>query len=95
MSPLRRRRTGGLRETLHMKMIKGRVLIQFSHHAWQGTQQNPLNLQGTIMKPGEHEHMWPQRGERESVVQVEFLLLVRGASPGRVEKTRTPTTEWP
>lgn len=34
-------------------------------------------------------------GERESVVEVEFLLLARGASPGRVEKTQTPTTEWP
>ena len=84
-----------MRGSLHMKMIKGKILIQFSHQAWQATRLNPINLQGTIKRQGEHERLRPWRGERQTVVEAEFLRLTRGTSLGNVGKTLTPTTEWP
>lgn len=78
-----------MRGPLPMKMIKGKVLIQFSHQAWQATRLNPINLQGTIKRQGEHEHLWPWRGERQSVVEVEFLHLARGTSLGSGKNPNT------
>lgn len=65
-----------------MKMMKGKVLIQFSHPAWQATRRNPINLQGTMKRQGEHEHLRPWRRDRQSVVEAEFLHLARGTSLG-------------
>ena len=41
-----------MKGALHMKTIKGRVLIQFAHHVWQGTQQNPLSSTGDYNETG-------------------------------------------
>lgn len=84
-----------MRGSLYMK-IKGKTLIQFSHQAWQGTWLNPINRQGTIKRQGEHEHLWPWRGERRSMAEAgEFPCLGKGTSQGSTEKTLTPITGWP
>lgn len=40
------------------------------------------NLQGTMKRQGEHEHLRPWRRDRQSVVEAEFLHLARGTSLG-------------